>query len=682
MAASEKRTLEIIAKVTDFASRPLVSVSRTIAKFAVDGTRQFATMVRSVVNIRTALAGIAIGFAALKSGSTFSGIIQANAELAKVARGTGAAADRLITLKDALGLAGVEGGRFRGLMAAMTKAIGTALNDGSSKAAKSLGKLGLTLDDLRTTDPVELFDRLAGSLERFATPQEKAAAILEVFPKATGEIELLVDALGKGQAQFRNLVATARFFGGELSSDGVASIERMADAMDLLSLSITGVGRTAAVEIANKFAPAVERIAAFIAANRDTIGKGIANVATVIGKAVVAVTAAVLRLVAFLSANGSKLIESLEDIPFLGQKIADGLRSAFDIPNLPSDAREIRDSMAEVAKAFVDLDRQIQDQQRDVDNALPGEITTERLDAQRRGITELVRLREEAHQRLRDLDDKFQDAGGGRSESDSQISAARAGSFATTISQIASFEDLPAPPTDLAPIIRALFGADGIEGATQKTRSFTDGINDGLARVQERWTDFGAAGAEAVDRVVDGGLNGLTDALADIALGTKSASEAFRAFGAAVLQEVTRMIIRLLVMQAIMALTGFGLAAPVAAAVPAMETGGTTDREVVGTVPLRRFESGGIARGPTLALFGEGRASRGEAFVPLPDGRRIPVMMSGGGGGTNVQITINAMDGADVQRVLHENRETLRSLWSHDAVRFKGMRHVIQGASR
>lgn len=48
-----------------------------------------------------------------------------------------------------------------------------------------------------------------------------------------------------------------------------------------------------------------------------------------------------------------------------------------------------------------------------------------------------------------------------------------------------------------------------------------------------------------------------------------------------------------------------------------------------GPVPLRRYAGGGIANSPQLAMFGEG--STPEAYVPLPDGRRIPVAMEGGG---------------------------------------------------
>lgn len=56
-----------------------------------------------------------------------------------------------------------------------------------------------------------------------------------------------------------------------------------------------------------------------------------------------------------------------------------------------------------------------------------------------------------------------------------------------------------------------------------------------------------------------------------------------------------------------------------------------------GSVPLKKYAMGGIANSPQLAMFGEG--STPEAYVPLPDGRSIPVTMKGGGG-QNVEINI------------------------------------------
>lgn len=67
-----------------------------------------------------------------------------------------------------------------------------------------------------------------------------------------------------------------------------------------------------------------------------------------------------------------------------------------------------------------------------------------------------------------------------------------------------------------------------------------------------------------------------------------------------------------------------------------------------GAVPLHKYAMGGIANSPQLAMFGEGRTP--EAYVPLPDGRRIPVHMQGGGGGSLHQ-TLNFYGQAEPAQV-------------------------------
>ena len=66
------------------------------------------------------------------------------------------------------------------------------------------------------------------------------------------------------------------------------------------------------------------------------------------------------------------------------------------------------------------------------------------------------------------------------------------------------------------------------------------------------------------------------------------------------------------------------------------KTGGVMSSS--GPMPLHRYASGGIANSPQLAMFGEGR--KPEAYVPLPDGRSIPVTMSSNGGNVN-NISVN-----------------------------------------
>jgi len=60
---------------------------------------------------------------------------------------------------------------------------------------------------------------------------------------------------------------------------------------------------------------------------------------------------------------------------------------------------------------------------------------------------------------------------------------------------------------------------------------------------------------------------------------------------------------------------------------------------------IPKFANGGIVTGPTLGLVGEGRYN--EAVIPLPDGKSVPVQLSGGDGGNqiNSNITVNVSNG-------------------------------------
>lgn len=65
-----------------------------------------------------------------------------------------------------------------------------------------------------------------------------------------------------------------------------------------------------------------------------------------------------------------------------------------------------------------------------------------------------------------------------------------------------------------------------------------------------------------------------------------------------------------------------------------------------GLAQLETYSNGGIANRPQLALYGEGRQP--EAYVPLPDGRTIPVTVDGkgmqSGGAQGMPVTVNLMN--------------------------------------
>lgn len=87
-----------------------------------------------------------------------------------------------------------------------------------------------------------------------------------------------------------------------------------------------------------------------------------------------------------------------------------------------------------------------------------------------------------------------------------------------------------------------------------------------------------------------------------------------------------------------------------------------------GPMLLKSYASGGVANSPQFAQFGEG--STPEAFVPLPDGRHIPVKMQGGGVTQNFNFSIATPDAnsfrasqgqitAEMSRALRSSRRNL-----------------------
>ena len=64
---------------------------------------------------------------------------------------------------------------------------------------------------------------------------------------------------------------------------------------------------------------------------------------------------------------------------------------------------------------------------------------------------------------------------------------------------------------------------------------------------------------------------------------------------------------------------------------------------------IQPFAQGGVVKGPTLGLVGEGRHN--EAIVPLPNGKSIPVEMGKGmGGDVNSSVVVNINNGGGASR--------------------------------
>ena len=170
----------------------------------------------------------------------------------------------------------------------------------------------------------------------------------------------------------------------------------------------------------------------------------------------------------------------------------------------------------------------------------------------------------------------------------------------------------------------------------------------------------------------------LASAVVKMATGAERGAAAWRSFGLQVVQSLEEMIAKAMIAEPVMKLLQGGLTTAFTGARPGggggllgllgLNVGGGSGDPMTfspatgagaygngnsypmfaaggvmtsrGPVPLRRYAAGGVASSPQLAMFGEG--SGPEAYVPLPDGRSIPVNVKGaGGGGHVINSTLN-----------------------------------------
>lgn len=155
-----------------------------------------------------------------------------------------------------------------------------------------------------------------------------------------------------------------------------------------------------------------------------------------------------------------------------------------------------------------------------------------------------------------------------------------------------------------------------------------DTYSRAVFKAQEDFDEAGKKGQDTMadlKQAVEGWGRQATDTFVDFAFTGKAS---FKDLVNSILKDIARMLIQKTIMAPLMASIGgmFGFA-----------NGGIMTNS--GPVPLNAYAKGGIANSPQVALFGEGRMP--EAYVPLPDGRTIPVTMKGEGGGGSTSVVVN-----------------------------------------
>jgi lambda family phage tail tape measure protein len=306
-------------------------------------------------------------------------------------------------------------------------------------------------------------------------------------------------------------------------------------------------------------------------------------------------------------------------------------RGLATVAKTTQDKLKLQDKLSEITLRREKLERDAQQSNLEREIKLPGETLKDIQEQVARSQNQL-RATEEQIKVLKDS--------GAISEVESlkRLSAARKSSAEELADFAAKARELveAAPGNDkLADSFKrieeaARQAADGAQLLGQRAFELADpgaGFSKALRTLGEETEQVG----KQMEAVTTRAFNGMTDALTNFVMTGKLD---FRTLATSIISDLIRIQIqRSITLPMANALGGmFGFA-----------NGGVMTS--AGPLPLRTYAGGGVASSPQLAVFGEG--SMNEAYVPLPDGRSIPVTMRQGrsGAGDVFNISVNVAEG-------------------------------------
>jgi hypothetical protein len=232
--------------------------------------------------------------------------------------------------------AGLSSEEFAKSLQKLSISVGKADDE---KDTNPFAKLGLSVEQLKSLKPEEIFESVAEALSQIANDQERAAIATEIFGR--GGVKLLplinggADALARAREEAEGL-------GGILTTEEVRNVEAMNDAFTKVAAAVQLVINKVVVNLADPIKEIADTFTAFIAeANSANLGAEIAD-----------------RLLSFVEV----FAETFRGVAkFLGDFLEQLRQLVNNIPgiNLETDADKERQRLEGVARKDVELREKI-----------------------------------------------------------------------------------------------------------------------------------------------------------------------------------------------------------------------------------------------------------------------------------------------------------------------------------
>lgn len=192
-----------------------------------------------------AFQGLAAGATAAFAGVTaaVAKAVNKGGELNDMMLRTGASGKGLVILEKAFENAGVAGEKLPGALNKMQKAL-AGVNDEGEPTTQAFAKLGLSIQELQSMDPVDAFRKTAQAIAGLPDPSMRAAAAMEIFGKAGGELLAVMNDPG-AFAQAREQVGSL----ADMLPGSAGEFDNIGDAMASFEQKVEQLGTVVAIKL-------------------------------------------------------------------------------------------------------------------------------------------------------------------------------------------------------------------------------------------------------------------------------------------------------------------------------------------------------------------------------------------------------------------------------------------------
>lgn len=600
----------------------------------VDGTA--TNMKRSFAQAAIGLKAFAGALALRELKEFVGGAIELGDQFNDMSQRTGVSVEMLGKFRVAAKTSGVEIEEVAGSIAKLSKNL-VAAEKGTGAAAIALRAVGISSQDIKTLSPDEILLKIADAFKGTEDGARKTAVAMALFGKSGANLIPLLNQGSEEILKFNSALTTDFAKKADLLNDQIALLKNQLTNFSIFLAGELLPGITAMAEGFNENTTAVKTLVVFV--------KGLELSFTGLGFAFSTISSHIGEELALMAVEFETTMTQLSNL------------AAFDLT---------------AAKANRQIGKQLKD---DITSAAVQQ-RAEDLAKYQKQVEAIIGLQEEARKSPAANDNRdpkkpqidFNPTGSADAEAAAKAlddwlikqresvetlrqEASYIGKTAIEVEKLKDARKLDAEFAtkikDLSPAQVASYRAQTeaikqqrqeiLQLNYQQSRTFGAGAQDAL----NEYLDSAGNAAAQSKKLFSDAFNGIEDVFTSF---VETGKLSFSSLAKSIISDLIKIQVRQNITGNLSSLFSASTLSGIGSFLGFANGGVMTGS---GKMPLNTYANGGVANSPQLAMFGEG--SKPEAYVPLPDGKRIPVAMQGGAGNmVKIDVTVNMDSGNQV----------------------------------